>query len=162
MGIDDAVGAVTVHGTIGLFGLVMLGVFVSGNPALDTFMGDAKRPTISLTGQIFCAVLFFLLRSVPGYVVSLIPLKSPFRFIQKAFLPMRPHPFDLEKKEKMNFLYDMGDWLAIFAKGASGVIFTGWGVNASGWYTLILIINCTVVLVMANSSESKKYNEVEK
>ena len=29
-GIDDAVGAVTVHGTIGLYGVVMLGVFASG------------------------------------------------------------------------------------------------------------------------------------
>ena len=29
-GIDDAVGAVTVHGTIGLYGVVMLGVFRIG------------------------------------------------------------------------------------------------------------------------------------
>ena len=72
MGIDDAVGAVTVHGTIGLFGLIMLGVFASGYPALDAFMGDAVRPTISLTGQIVGAVVFFLLGFVPGYVVSLI------------------------------------------------------------------------------------------
>ena len=72
MGIDDAVGAVTVHGTIGLFGLIMLGVFASGYPTLDAFMGDAVRPTISLTGQIVGAVVFFLLGFVPGYVVSLI------------------------------------------------------------------------------------------
>ena len=67
-GIDDAVGAVTVHGTIGLFGLIMLGVFASGYPALDI----ENPPTISLIGQIVGAVVFFLLGFVPGYVVSLI------------------------------------------------------------------------------------------
>lgn len=61
MGINDAVGAVTVHGTIGLFGLIMLGVFGIGYPSLDAFMGGAVRPTISLTGQILGAVVFFLL-----------------------------------------------------------------------------------------------------
>ena len=67
-GIDDAVGAVTVHGTIGLFGLIMLGVFASGYPALDI----ENPPTISLIGQIVGAIVFFLLGFVPGYVVSLI------------------------------------------------------------------------------------------
>ena len=43
-GIDDAVGAVTVHGTIGLYGVVMLGVFASGFPALQGVAGEA--PTI--------------------------------------------------------------------------------------------------------------------
>ncbi len=49
------------HGTIGLFGLIMLGVFGIGYPSLDAFMGGAVRPTISLTGQILGAVVFFLL-----------------------------------------------------------------------------------------------------
>lgn len=71
-GIDDAVGAVTVHGTIGLYGLVMVGVFASGYPALDAFMGDEVRPTISFVGQLVGAIVFFLLGFVPGYVVSLI------------------------------------------------------------------------------------------
>ena len=69
-GIDDAVGAVTVHGTIGLFGVVMLGVFASGYPALQGAAGDA--PTISLMGQIIGAVVFFLCGFVPGYIVSLV------------------------------------------------------------------------------------------
>lgn len=69
-GIDDAVGAVTVHGTIGLYGVVMLGVFASGFPALQGAAGDA--PTINLMGQIIGAVVFFLLGFVPGYGVSLI------------------------------------------------------------------------------------------
>ncbi len=70
MGIDDAVGAVTVHGTIGLYGLVMLGVFASGFPALQGAAGEA--PTISLMGQLVGAGVFFLLGFVPGYVCSLI------------------------------------------------------------------------------------------
>lgn len=68
MGIDDAVGAVTVHGTIGLFGLIMLGVWGAGFPALQ----GADAPTISLVGQIVGAIVFFLLGFVPGYIVSLI------------------------------------------------------------------------------------------
>lgn len=67
-GIDDAVGAVTVHGTIGLFGLIGLGIWGSGYPALQ----GADAPTISLIGQIVGAIVFFLLGFVPGYVVSLI------------------------------------------------------------------------------------------
>lgn len=67
-GIDDAVGAVTVHGTIGLFGLIMLGVWASGYPAAQ---GEGV-PTISLIGQIVGAIVFFLLGFVPGYVVSYI------------------------------------------------------------------------------------------
>jgi ammonia channel protein AmtB len=67
-GIDDAVGAVTVHGTIGLYGVVMLGVFASGYPALQ---GEGVA-TISLFGQIVGAVVFFLCGFVPGYVVSYI------------------------------------------------------------------------------------------
>ena len=58
-GIDDAVGAVTVHGTIGLFGLIMLGVFASGYPALDT----ENPPTISRSGKLWSTIL--LLRFVP-------------------------------------------------------------------------------------------------
>lgn len=70
MGIDDAVGAVTVHGTIGVYGVIALGVFASGYPALQGAAGEA--PTISLIGQIMGAVVFFLLGFVPGYVCSLI------------------------------------------------------------------------------------------
>jgi Amt family ammonium transporter len=73
MGIDDAVGAVTVHGTIGIYGMVMLGVFATGYPSLQGAAGEA--PTISLIGQIVGAIVFILLGLVPGYLVSLL-LKS--------------------------------------------------------------------------------------
>ena len=67
-GIDDAVGAVTVHGIIGLYGVVMLGVFASGYPALQ---GEGVA-TINLFGQIIGAIVFFSLGFFPGYIVSYI------------------------------------------------------------------------------------------
>ena len=62
----------------------------------------------------------------------------------------------------MGFPYDTGDWSGIFAEGASGVMFTGWGGSAPGWYTLFAVIICIVVLVMGNSSEAQKYKDAEK
>ena len=50
----------------------------------------------------------------------------------------------------MGFPYDTGDWSGIFAEGAPG------------WYTVIAIIICIVVLVMGNSSEAQKYKNAEK
>ena len=67
-GIDDAVGAVTVHGTIGLYGVVMLGVMASGFPALQGAAGEVA--TISIMGQVIGAIVFFLVGFVPGYGVS--------------------------------------------------------------------------------------------
>ena len=69
LGIDDAVGCVTVHGTIGLFGLVMLGILGSGLPGLGAFAPE-DTVALSLFGQIVGAVVMFLLGFVPGYVVS--------------------------------------------------------------------------------------------
>lgn len=80
MKIDDAVGAVTVHGTIGLYGVVLLGVFASGYPALQ---GAEGVPTISLIGQIIGAVVFFLVGFVPGYAVSWILKKFDLLRIPK-------------------------------------------------------------------------------
>ena len=67
-GIDDAVGAVTVHGTIGIYGMMMLGIFASGYPSLQGAEGDA--PTISFIGQLVGSIVFILLGLVPGYAVS--------------------------------------------------------------------------------------------
>ena len=70
MGIDDAVGAVTVHGTIGLWGVMAVGIFAAGYPALQGPAGEVA--TTSIVGQAVGAVVMFLLGFVPGYVVSLI------------------------------------------------------------------------------------------
>ena len=74
-GIDDAVGAVTIHGTIGLFGLVVLGILGSGAPGLGAFAPE-DTVAISLWGQVVGAVVMFLLGFVPGYVVSWIVDKA--------------------------------------------------------------------------------------
>jgi len=69
LGIDDAVGAVTVHGFIGVWGVLACGIFASGYPALS---GDVGVATISLYGQAVGALAMFLCGFVPGYVLSLI------------------------------------------------------------------------------------------
>lgn len=81
-GIDDAVGAVTVHGTIGLYGVVMLGVFASGFPALQGAAGDT--PTISFVGQIVGAIVFFGLGFGPGYVTAWILNKAGMLRVPQA------------------------------------------------------------------------------
>ncbi|MFN3207857.1 MAG: ammonium transporter [Roseovarius sp.] len=68
MGIDDAVGAVTVHGTMGVFGMLMLGLFASGYPALT---GEGA-PTVSLIGQLVGIVVFVAIGFSTGFVSSLI------------------------------------------------------------------------------------------
>ena len=66
-GIDDAVGAVTVHGTIGVYGMVVFGIFAQGYPAL--FIENA--PTVSILGQLVGAIVTSLCGFIPGYILSL-------------------------------------------------------------------------------------------
>ena len=68
MGIDDAVGAVTVHGVLGAWGVIAVGIFASGYPALQ---GEGVALT-SFVGQAIGLGVMFALGFVPGYVVSLI------------------------------------------------------------------------------------------
>ena len=64
-GIDDAVGAVSVHGTCGLIGVLAVGVLLGGYPsAVDGI------PAISFTGQLVGAISMGLRGFIPGYVVS--------------------------------------------------------------------------------------------
>ena len=65
-----AVGAVTVHGTIGIYGMLAFGIFGAGLPALQGDPGTV--PTVSFMGQLVGSVVFILLGLVPGYIVSLI------------------------------------------------------------------------------------------
>ncbi len=68
MGIDDAVGAVTVHGTIGIYGMLMLGIVGSGYPAA---LGEGAA-TVSLVGQLVGAVVFIAIGLITGYASSLV------------------------------------------------------------------------------------------
>lgn len=67
-GIDDAVGAVTVHGTIGIYGMLMLGIFAAGFPAT----AGADGPTINFVGQLVGSVVFIAIGLSTGYATSLI------------------------------------------------------------------------------------------
>ena len=62
MGIDDAVGAVTVHGTLGAVGLIAVGIFASGVPA--TAAEGATQ--ISFFGQLGGTIVMALIGFVPG------------------------------------------------------------------------------------------------
>lgn len=63
-GIDDAVGALAVHGYGGILGLVFVGLFAAGYPNMN------DMPPVTLTGQLVSLVVFALLGFIPGYVVS--------------------------------------------------------------------------------------------
>ena len=67
MKIDDAVGAVSVHGVCGMWGLIAVGLFMGGYPT----HADGVPP-ISLGGQFLGMIVMALLGFIPGYVLSLI------------------------------------------------------------------------------------------
>lgn len=68
LGIDDAVGAFAVHGFLGMWGLLAVGIAAQGYPAL---FGENVIET-SFLGQLVGAVVMGLLGFVPGYVVSFV------------------------------------------------------------------------------------------
>ncbi|ESR25669.1 ammonium transporter [Lutibaculum baratangense] len=63
-GIDDAVGAVAVHGFGGAWGVLAMGLFASGYPNVD------GMPAVSLTGQVVGLVVLGALGFIPGYAIS--------------------------------------------------------------------------------------------
>ena len=69
-GIDDAVGAVSVHGFTGVWAVFLVGVFADGMPNV----GDL--PEISLMGQTIGAIVMAAVGFIPGYGISLILKKA--------------------------------------------------------------------------------------
>ncbi|MGF1630299.1 MAG: ammonium transporter [Kiloniellaceae bacterium] len=65
LGIDDAVGAVSVHGFAGLFGVLAFGIVGAGYP-------NGDYPDTNFLGQAIGAAAMLLVGFVPGYVGSLI------------------------------------------------------------------------------------------
>ena len=73
--IDDAVGAVAVHGYAGAFGVIAAGVFLYGYPALPI----ENSVQITLWGQVCGALLmFFGFGFIPGYLLAWIFKKCHF------------------------------------------------------------------------------------
>ena len=66
-GVDDAVGAVSVHGTCGIVGVLGVGIFAGGYPQFS----DAV-PTITFGGQFMGMLVMVALGFIPGYVLAMI------------------------------------------------------------------------------------------
>ncbi|EAT12674.1 ammonium transporter [Bermanella marisrubri] len=62
--IDDAVGAVAVHGFTGAVAVVLVGVFAHGTPNVN------GAPDITFTGQLISALVMIALGFLPGYGIS--------------------------------------------------------------------------------------------
>lgn len=68
MGIDDAVGAVTVHGILGAWGVMAMGIVASGYPS---GLGEGVAQ-VNLVGQAIGCGVMAALGFFPGYIISLI------------------------------------------------------------------------------------------
>jgi ammonia channel protein AmtB len=66
-GVDDAVGAVSVHGTCGILGVLAVGIFAGGYPAFAEGV-----PTATFSGQFMGMLVMVALGFIPGYVLAMI------------------------------------------------------------------------------------------
>lgn len=95
LGIDDSVGAVSVHGFAGILGVLAVGVFASGYPNV----GDA--PPTSLMGQTVGVLVMMAVGFIPGYLGSLllrvfdflrVPDAAQELGLDEAKVPVRAYP----------------------------------------------------------------------
>ena len=98
-GIDDVVGAVTVHGGAGFYGLAVSGFLLWGYPNITT--EDGPLPEINPLGQIGGAVVLALLGFLTGYLISLamkkakmlrIPPEAEIAGLDLSEVPATPFP----------------------------------------------------------------------
>ena len=92
--IDDAVGAIPVHGVCGAWSLVAVGIFASGFP-------NVTGPDPSLGGQVVAMLVFAALGFIPGYLISLalkafgilrVPPDAEHFGLDATELPSLPYP----------------------------------------------------------------------
>lgn len=95
--IDDAVGAFAVHGFLGMWGLIAVGIAAQGYPAL---FGEDVIET-SFIGQLVGALVMGALGFVPGYAVSWVlkvtgqlrvPEEAEILGLDKAKVPASAYP----------------------------------------------------------------------
>lgn len=116
--IDDVVGAVAVHGGIGLYSVLMAGVFLSGYPNTD------GNPSISFWGQAVGALTFAALGFIPAYVVSFglkkvgmlrIPPEVEEQGLDLTEIPATPYPEGIP----VTSMRDTGDIVTVAAETAT-------------------------------------------
>lgn len=90
--IDDAVGAVAVHGYCGFLGVLLVGIFAGGFPT-----GVNNIPS-SFGGQLMGMLAFFPLAFIPGFVASWL--------LKKANLLRVPPEVELEGLDLAEFQQD--------------------------------------------------------
>jgi ammonia channel protein AmtB len=95
MKIDDVVGAVAVHGGMGLYSVIVAGIFLAGYPNIG------GNPSISFWGQLIGAVVFAALGFIPAYLLSLllkkvgllrIPAEVEEQGLDLSEVPATPYP----------------------------------------------------------------------
>jgi ammonium transporter, Amt family len=93
--IDDAVGAVSVHGVVGVWSLLALGIFASGYPS------NVGGPDTSILGQLGGIAVFAALGFIPGYACAWVLkkaklLRSPAEVeilgLDLSEIPAAPYP----------------------------------------------------------------------
>lgn len=90
--LDDAVGAVAVHGVCGFYGVLLVGIFAGGYPT------GVNNIESSFGGQLIGMLAFFPLAFLPGYVASWI--------LKKLNLLRVPPEVELEGLDMAEFQQD--------------------------------------------------------
>jgi len=90
--VDDAVGAVAVHGVCGFYGVFLVGIFAGGFPT------GVNNVETSFGGQLMGMMAFFPLAFLPGYIASWL--------LKKANLLRVPPEVELEGLDMAEFQQD--------------------------------------------------------
>ncbi|MDQ3889279.1 MAG: ammonium transporter [Actinomycetota bacterium] len=92
MRIDDAVGAIAVHGVCGFYGVLLVGVFAGGFP------NGVNNVPVSFGGQLMGVMTFIPLGFLPGYIVAWL--------LKRANLLRVPPEVELEGLDMAEFQAD--------------------------------------------------------